>query len=142
MCNIKKFVIFKTPRNPPLIGFLFIFLLSISVFFMEYYIIIPDLFSLNGINKIVKFDSSTVKLIGGFFIIFFSIAVAIAAIRNNTKSQPVETSIIIFSFIWFAFFVFFSTPLTFLWAHIHGYHYDHYEAARRGGWYIFRLNGT
>ncbi|CAI9121676.1 hypothetical protein [Brytella acorum] len=109
---------------------------------MNYYLTLPELLSFNKSKIYIKFDSDTIKIIGGLFIFYATIAITIAFIRNNTRSQPIETSIIFFSLAWAAFFIVFSTPLTFFWAHIHGYHLDHYEAARRGGWYVFRLNGT
>lgn len=93
-------------------------------------------------NPIVSVNSYSTKLFSCLFSVFVFVSFLVAVIRNNPKSQPMEAFIFISGIIFFVATISFATPLLFYWAHIHGYHLDHYEAAHRGGWYIFRLNGT
>ncbi|TCS31333.1 hypothetical protein EDC31_103176 [Acidomonas methanolica] len=101
-----------------------------------------DLQSFNGVNKFTRIDNFSLKILANMFFIFSFLSMTVTVIRNNTKYQPLEAILFFMGIFFFLFFAFFSTPLLFFWAHIHHYHLDHFEPAHRGGWYIFKLDGS
>ncbi|AQS84340.1 hypothetical protein A0U92_05630 [Acetobacter aceti] len=148
MRNYKIIVIIKAPRgkkgtkkSAQVLIHLFFVSLSILFTWIVFSVIHGDFFPfIKKISNIKMFQFDG-KIIGMLFFPIFYLAIIIAAIRNNTKSQPVESFLVIFSLCFAAFFFLFGTPAMFLWAHWNGYVLDHYEATHRGGWYFFKLAG-
>lgn len=143
---MRNIVIFKNPRGingikPSQLILIHAILALTSITIILFLPPYRDLQNFTQKNQYIKIDSFDGKLIGSLFFPIFYFAMAIAAIRNNTKSQPVESFLVIFSLCFAAFFFLFGTPAMFLWAHWNGYVLDHYEATHRGGWYFFKLAG-
>ncbi|QDH16877.1 hypothetical protein [Swingsia samuiensis] len=144
MKKIKGWVLFTTPRPSVfkvIMAISVLSLFSILSILINKYLTIPDLLKLDGKNNFVKESSVETGLLGGYGFVFLDLAMIIAVIRNNKKSQPVESFLFIFSILWMIVFPVLHSPLLILWAHLHHYSIDHYEAAHRGGWYIFKLDG-
>lgn len=106
MVNINKWVIAKTPRNKPFLVLGVFWFISTLALLMEYYFILPDLLSFDGVNVKIKLDSSEIKGIACISFVFMTISFSLSAIRNNTKSQPVESLIFLFGVVWFVFLFF------------------------------------
>ncbi|QDH17372.1 hypothetical protein [Swingsia samuiensis] len=139
---MKNIVIFKEPREKYLLVVPVGILLFIICIFFEYVFVIKELWKFNGVNQLIKIDDDLFKgLVAGWVLIGVIFSRFVAMIRNNKKSQRIEAVILFSSLLSIPVAILFSHPLLLLWGHFHHYSLDHYEAAHRGGWYFFKLDG-
>ena len=103
--------------------------------------IVLVLLSFNGTTQEINlFSGDLILLCGVFILISLFITSIISLTRTKMNNFKPEMYTMISGIVIFSFFYLFSYPLMMSWAHFHGYHVDHYEHARKGGWYIFKLN--
>lgn len=146
--NKEPFIFFKTPRGPKTIKkstfvWFHVFFIAFSAFSVfDLPLDGKEILDFLYQEREIRVSSYTFHALSSLSVPIFYLAALVAMIRNNPKYQPVESFLILLSAGCAGFFIFLGIPAMFAWAVLNGYHLDHFEHERRGGWYIFKLNGT
>ncbi|MCQ8279704.1 hypothetical protein NFI95_14760 [Acetobacteraceae bacterium KSS8] len=141
MQKFSRLVIARTPRNKASIVLGTLGAMSVLAIWLVVSTVMPELAAFRDGKAEIRASSYAIKSLSVLFVPFIFASFSVAAIRNNTKSQPVETIIALSGLVISSIFIVLSLQILLLWAHLNGYHLDHFEAAHRGGWYVFKRDG-